>query len=126
MCSGKAKTGLKRGFQSLKSRNKIKPWTLSDRGFLKSIGFVYSKIVDMRNLTLDSGFGETKTFPYSETVSRRLGDLKEDRDAKLELIKHGSVTKEDQSFDTQPNLTIDLAVSLESISKVRSRGYFWL
>ncbi|CAG7901686.1 unnamed protein product [Brassica rapa] len=79
----------------------------------------------MRNLTLqDSGFGETKIhFPYSETVSRRLGDLKEDRDAKLELIKHGSVTKEDQSFDTQPNLTIDLAVCLESISMVRSRGY---
>ncbi|KAF3592755.1 hypothetical protein DY000_02023253 [Brassica cretica] len=50
------------------------------------------------NLTLqDSGLGNQNTigFPYSETVSRRLADLKEDRDPK-ELIKHGSVTKEER------------------------------
>lgn len=39
-----------------------------------------------------------------------------------DLMKFGVVVIEDQSFDTQPNLTTDLAGSLKSISMVTSRG----
>jgi len=39
-----------------------------------------------------------------------------------ELVKYGAVVIDDQSFETQRNLTTDFAGSLENISEVRSRG----
>lgn len=37
-------------------------------------------------------------------------------------MKYGSVEIDDQSFDMQRDLTIDLAGSFKSISEARSRG----
>lgn len=64
---------------------------------------------------------EKKTRLSSSFLTERRNGRADEWMAK-DLMKHGVVVIEDQSFDTQRNLPTDLAGSLKSISMVTSRG----